>query len=87
MAHYYFDVRDGGDLSVDDLGMELRDIEAVEVEAMRSLGVWPGMQSVRRNTILAKHAEWQLRLGTEAAPCCTPGLRSSLNDQANIPSQ
>ena len=36
MAHYYFDVRDGGDLSVDDLGMELRDIEAVE--AMRALG-------------------------------------------------
>jgi hypothetical protein len=38
MAHYYFDVRDDGDLSVDDLGMDLRDIEAVQVEAMRSLG-------------------------------------------------
>jgi hypothetical protein len=36
MAKYYSDVRDGGDLSVDDLGMELRDIEAVQVEV--SLG-------------------------------------------------
>jgi hypothetical protein len=33
MAHYYFDVRDGGDLSIDDLGMELRDIEVVQLEA------------------------------------------------------
>jgi hypothetical protein len=38
MAHYYFDVRDGDDLSVDDLGVALPDIEAAQLEARRCLG-------------------------------------------------
>jgi hypothetical protein len=47
MVHYYFDVRDGGDLSVDDLGIELRDIEAVQMEAMQSLAdmAWDAIRS------------------------------------------
>ena len=71
MAHYYFDVRDGGDLSVDDLGMELRDIEAVE--AMRALGDMARDAIRSQEYDASQNAEWQLKLGMEAAPCCTPG--------------
>jgi hypothetical protein len=38
MAHYYFDLRNEHDLTVDDDGLELRDIEAAQVEAARTLG-------------------------------------------------
>ena len=38
MARYYFDLRDGDELAVDDEGFELPDLEAVQREAVRSLG-------------------------------------------------
>jgi hypothetical protein len=37
MPRYYFDLRDGDDLAVDEEGMELRDIASVQEEAARSL--------------------------------------------------
>jgi hypothetical protein len=37
MPRYYFDLRDGEDLAVDEEGMELRDIATVQEEAARSL--------------------------------------------------
>ena len=37
MAIYYFDLRDGEELIVDDEGMELRDMRAVQEEAARSM--------------------------------------------------
>jgi hypothetical protein len=37
MPRYYFDLRENGKVAVDDDGMELRDIEAVQEEAARSL--------------------------------------------------
>jgi uncharacterized protein DUF6894 len=37
MAVYYFDLRDGDAFAVDDQGMELRDVEAAQAEAARSL--------------------------------------------------
>jgi hypothetical protein len=37
MPRYYFDLRDGDDLAVDEEGVELQDIELVQEEAARSL--------------------------------------------------
>ncbi|MEH2553655.1 hypothetical protein V1286_001184 [Bradyrhizobium algeriense] len=37
MKRYYFDLRDGDAVSVDEEGLELPDIEAVQEEAARSL--------------------------------------------------
>ncbi|MFG3598308.1 DUF6894 family protein [Bradyrhizobium sp. RDI18] len=37
MKRYYFDLRDGDAVSVDEKGLELPDIEAVQEEAARSL--------------------------------------------------
>jgi hypothetical protein len=37
MAVYYFDFRDGEAFLVDEEGMELRDVEAAQNEAARSL--------------------------------------------------
>jgi hypothetical protein len=37
MPRYYFDLRDGDDLAVDEEGVELQDIELVREEAARSL--------------------------------------------------
>ena len=37
MALYYFDLRDGDVLAVDEEGMELRDMQAVQEEAARSM--------------------------------------------------
>jgi hypothetical protein len=37
MAVYYFDLREGGAFVVDEEGMELRDVEAAQAEAARSL--------------------------------------------------
>jgi len=38
MIRYYFDIRDGEALYVDEEGMELEDQRAAEVEAAKSLG-------------------------------------------------
>jgi hypothetical protein len=46
MSLYYFDVRDGGHLSIDEDGMELPTMQAVQIEAARSL------------VDIAKHAVW-----------------------------
>ena len=37
MPRYFFDLRDGDDLAVDEEGLELRSIQAVQEEAARSL--------------------------------------------------
>jgi hypothetical protein len=37
MPRYYFDLRDGDELAVDEEGVELRDIDLVQEEAARSL--------------------------------------------------
>lgn len=37
MRRYYFDLRDGEKLAIDEEGVELPDIEAVQFEAARSL--------------------------------------------------
>jgi hypothetical protein len=46
MSRYYFDLRDGGYLSIDEEGMELPTMQAVQIEAARSL------------VDIAKHAVW-----------------------------
>ena len=42
MPRYYFDLSDSAGLIVDDEGLELRDLDAVQAEAARALGgmVW-----------------------------------------------
>ena len=47
MAVYYFDLREGGAFVVDEEGMELRDVEAAQAEAARSLSgiAWDAMRS------------------------------------------
>ena len=47
MAIYYFDLRDGEAFVVDEEGMELRDVEAAQAEAARSLSgiAWDAMRS------------------------------------------
>jgi hypothetical protein len=47
MARYYFDVRDNGVLAVDEEGLELPDLQAVQIEAARSLAD------------MARHAVWE----------------------------
>ena len=37
MPHYYLDLRDDDDLAVDEEGLELRDVAAVQEEAAQSL--------------------------------------------------
>ena len=50
MALYYFDLRDGEELIVDDEGMELRDMRAVQEEAARS------MMDAARDAVLSQNA-------------------------------
>lgn len=47
MAVYYFDIRDGHAFVVDEEGMDLRDVQAAQNEAARSLvGIaWDAMKS------------------------------------------
>ena len=47
MAVYYFDLREGGTFVVDEEGTELRDVEAAQAEAARSLSgiAWDAMRS------------------------------------------
>ena len=46
MIRYYFDLRDGDELAVDEEGIEMPDLETVQFEAVRSLAD------------MAKHTEW-----------------------------
>jgi hypothetical protein len=46
MPRYYFDLRDNDELAVDDEGLELSTLQAVQIEAARSL------------VDMAKHAIW-----------------------------
>jgi len=48
MPRYYFDLRDGDDVTADQEGMELRDIEAVQEEAVLSLADM-ARPAIRRN--------------------------------------
>ncbi|KRR26446.1 hypothetical protein CQ14_02840 [Bradyrhizobium lablabi] len=50
MALYYFDLRDGDVLAVDEEGMELRDMQAVQEEAARS------MADAARDAVLSQSA-------------------------------
>jgi hypothetical protein len=49
MPRYYFDLRDGDELAVDEEGVELRDIDLVQEEAARSLSDM-ARDAVRRTT-------------------------------------
>jgi hypothetical protein len=49
MPRYYFDLRDGDELAVDEEGVELRDTDLVQEEAARSLADM-ARDAVRRTT-------------------------------------
>ncbi|MGN8549545.1 DUF6894 family protein [Bradyrhizobium sp. 13971] len=38
MPRYYFDLKDGNGISIDEEGLDLRDLDAAQDEAARSLG-------------------------------------------------
>jgi hypothetical protein len=42
MTRYYFDLRDGNELVIDEEGMELRDTQAAQEEAGRALAGFAG---------------------------------------------
>jgi hypothetical protein len=64
MAHYYFDLRDGEELVVDEEGMELRNMRAVQDEAARALAgfAWDAMRLDG-----PKVTRWQSRCATSMA--------------------
>ncbi|MCP1766312.1 DUF6894 family protein [Bradyrhizobium japonicum] len=49
MAVYYFDLRDGDEMALDEEGMELRDLVAVQEEAARALAglSWDAVRNFR----------------------------------------
>jgi hypothetical protein len=47
MPRYYFDIRDNDELAADDEGLDLPNLQAVQIEAARSLAD------------MAKHAVWE----------------------------
>jgi hypothetical protein len=72
MPRYYFDLREDGELAVDEEGLELPTLQAVQIEAARSL------------VDMARHAVWQKpkqslvtgcqsRSATTMALCYRPG--------------
>ena len=69
MTLYFFDTRDNGDVLVDDVGLELPNLDAVKVQAARSLAqialdVLPG--SIKRTLgVDVRYAEGQPVMITE----------------------
>jgi hypothetical protein len=59
MAIYHFDLRDGEELIVDDEGMELSDMRAVQEEAARS------MMDSARDAVLSQSAGSLARISIE----------------------
>jgi hypothetical protein len=56
MSRYYFDLREAGELAVDDEGLELPILEAVRIEAARSL------------VDIARHAVWTKNRNPDGTP-------------------
>jgi hypothetical protein len=78
MPRYFFDLREGDDLAVDEEGMELRDLEAVHEEAARSLADL-ARDEVRR---VAKHGgghEMAIEVRDEAGPVLQVMLTFAVN--------
>jgi hypothetical protein len=60
MPRYYFDLRDGEELIVDEEGTEMSDLEAVQIEAAQSLA------EMARHAVWSKaEAKLRRRLGIE----------------------
>ena len=68
MTRYYFDLRDGDDLAVDEEGVELRDIATVQEEAARSLAD-VARDAVRRPEYLSgKNHRMAIEVRDQAGP-------------------
>ncbi|WP_420888200.1 DUF6894 family protein [Bradyrhizobium brasilense] len=63
MPRYYFDLNTG--IVPDEEGLDLRDLDAAQDEAARSLG---GMARDARPSVVAVLSKWRSRSGTTAAP-------------------
>ncbi|WP_371852108.1 DUF6894 family protein [Bradyrhizobium brasilense] len=63
MPRYYFDLNNG--IVPDEEGLDLRDLDAAQDEAARSLG---GMARDARPSVVAVLSKWRSRSGTTAAP-------------------
>ncbi|WP_430642269.1 DUF6894 family protein [Bradyrhizobium jicamae] len=67
MPRYYFDIRDENDLAVDEEGMWLRDMQAVQEEAARSLAgvAW---DEVRRTSDRNRHHRMAIEVRDDYCP-------------------
>lgn len=73
MRRYYFDIRDGNTLIVDEEGLELLDDHAAEAEALRSLG------GMARDQVLASSSHaLTIDVRTESGPVATARVRWEL---------
>ena len=74
MKRYFFDLRDGDELTPDDEGVELSTMEAVQEEAARSLadmgGTRPAGPTMERDT------RWLSKSGMTPDRCYKPNSRS-----------
>lgn len=73
MALYYFDLRDGEELAVDDEGMDLRDMQAVQEVAARS------MMDAARDAVLSQSAGSLARMSVEVRDDGGPVMRVRLS--------
>ena len=65
MAIYYFDLRDGEELALDEEGLELRNMRAVQEEAARALAGFA--YDARCAWTAGKANTWQSRCATSTA--------------------
>jgi hypothetical protein len=67
MPRYYFDIRDEGDLTIDEEGMEFSDTQAVQEEAARSLADM-ARDEVRSGTIPSKNRHMAIEVRDDGGP-------------------
>ena len=73
MKRYFFDLRDGDELTPDDEGLELSTMEAVQEEAARSLADMARDASSRQ---MERDTRWLSKSGTTPDRCYKPNSRS-----------
>lgn len=70
MARYYFDIRDGDDLAMDEEGLELLELQAVQAEAAKSLA------DVARDAVHSfSHAKGGRRMAIEVRDASGPVMQ------------
>jgi hypothetical protein len=74
MKRYFFDLRDGDELTRDDEGLELSTTEAVQEEAARPLADMA--RDASRRPTMERGTGWLSKSGTTPDRCYEPNSRS-----------